>query len=837
MKRASKTRRKKIYKAINIVSASMLVINMSFLGVFFVINSSSAQVPNQNMCSADVDAVLVMDRSESMGEGGFPSLCEWEELELVGSSYQCVSYNEDDLNQLVCEAKPNASQCDAPVHTPAIPNKITDAKEAANSFLSNLGTVNDQSALVSFADDASRDKGLTSIHGNTQSKINALTATMGMTNIGDAIGLANTELVSTNANPQANKIIILLTDGIANRPLSVLNPETYAEEKATESAAQNIKIFTVGLGNGVNETMLKKIASTTGAEYYYAPASAELENIYNQISTKICEYGSITVCKYNDSNNDGDISGEDIISDWTITLSGGANGDRVEQTDQNGCFTFAGLLPGEYAVSETITGDWQKTYPIEDFWTINLAEGEATTTAFANHLPSATPATSSISGYKFEDLDKDASTTKIVDEEWLISLFDVNASTTVATTTDSNGYYIFENLTAGIYEISEHLFGDWIQLLAPNPVNLGDDDSTDNNFINYLPICGNGIQDAGETCDDGNNVSEDGCSSTCQTESNGDENSYCGDGAVNQVSEQCDDGNTVSGDGCSSTCQTENGGDGGGGGGGGSVPQGLIISNEQAQADCDSAVITWLTNKFAASRVVYDTVSHSDISGETKPNYGYDFSSDENSNKVTGHSVRIMGLTSGATYYFRPISGDSSTEKTGKEIEIALLVCAGGGVIVLGEEGAPVLTIAKTVSKEKANPGETDIEFVITVKNEGSLTAFNAKLNDILPQGINFQDFDGNIKDWDLGDINPGEEAAVKYMVEVSANAAAKVYANNASASADNHASVIASVDFEVERVIVLAETGFKLSEFIILFVSFLTLAGSAIFIRSRQSA
>jgi len=53
---------------------------------------------------------------------------------------------------------------------------------------------------------------------------------------------------------------------------------------------------------------------------------------------------------------------------------------------------------------------------------------------------------------------------------------------------------------------------------------------------------------------------------------------YCGDGEIQDpnaygVSEQCDDGNVVSGDGCSSTCQSEavtppDGGGGGGGGGG-----------------------------------------------------------------------------------------------------------------------------------------------------------------------------------------------------------------------------------------------------------------------------
>lgn len=69
----------------------------------------------------------------------------------------------------------------------------------------------------------------------------------------------------------------------------------------------------------------------------------------------------------------------------------------------------------------------------------------------------------------------------------------------------------------------------------------------------YLELlCGNNILEFGETCDDGNTVSGDGCSSTCQSEIA----IVCGNGIL-EIGEQCDDGNTVSGDGCSATCQTE----------------------------------------------------------------------------------------------------------------------------------------------------------------------------------------------------------------------------------------------------------------------------------------
>src|SRR5690606_22176300 len=50
------------------------------------------------------------------------------------------------------------------------------------------------------------------------------------------------------------------------------------------------------------------------------------------------------------------------------------------------------------------------------------------------------------------------------------------------------------------------------------------------------PQCGDGDVDGGEECDDGNQVSGDGCSGTCKDE-------YCGDGIITPVAphnEQCD---------------------------------------------------------------------------------------------------------------------------------------------------------------------------------------------------------------------------------------------------------------------------------------------------------
>jgi fibro-slime domain-containing protein len=88
-----------------------------------------------------------------------------------------------------------------------------------------------------------------------------------------------------------------------------------------------------------------------------------------------------------------------------------------------------------------------------------------------------------------------------------------------------------------------------------------------------LPVCGNGVIERGETCDDGNAVSSDGCSGgedptvpACQLEagfwcpSTGQACAplVCGDGK-RSPDERCDDGNGNDADGCSSTCTVEQG--------------------------------------------------------------------------------------------------------------------------------------------------------------------------------------------------------------------------------------------------------------------------------------
>ncbi len=68
-------------------------------------------------------------------------------------------------------------------------------------------------------------------------------------------------------------------------------------------------------------------------------------------------------------------------------------------------------------------------------------------------------------------------------------------------------------------------------------------------------VCGNGVVDLSESCDDGNTDDTDACTSRCQL-------ATCGDGFVEAGVEACDDGNQFDNDSCTSACTPPVCGDG-----------------------------------------------------------------------------------------------------------------------------------------------------------------------------------------------------------------------------------------------------------------------------------
>jgi probable HAF family extracellular repeat protein len=92
--------------------------------------------------------------------------------------------------------------------------------------------------------------------------------------------------------------------------------------------------------------------------------------------------GSISGTVYNDANGNGQRDpGEGGVSNTDVFLDLNVDGtfdlgDRVTQTDANGAYTFAGLLPGPYFVMELAVTPHVVTSPSNDVLLVSLGEGQ-----------------------------------------------------------------------------------------------------------------------------------------------------------------------------------------------------------------------------------------------------------------------------------------------------------------------------------------------------------------------------------------------------------------------------------------------------------------------------
>jgi Mg-chelatase subunit ChlD len=175
------------------------------------------------------------------------------------------------------------------------PEPVTSVLAAAENFAGQL-RAEDRVSVVTFATDAIINSPLTTNRSTTRDLIKRLTIKpeeeRGSTNTGDALKKAREELTSARHNPDARSVIVLLTDGLATAPGD--DPEAYALEEATKVIAEDITVFTIGLGASVNMDFLRSIASTP-EQAFAAPATSTLKSIYSAITAAICEDGAARI--------------------------------------------------------------------------------------------------------------------------------------------------------------------------------------------------------------------------------------------------------------------------------------------------------------------------------------------------------------------------------------------------------------------------------------------------------------------------------------------------------------------------------------------------------------
>ncbi len=119
-------------------------------------------------------------------------------------------------------------------------------------------------------------------YSGAQTDLNSIDQS-GSTNFGAALFVANNELISYGIRSHA-WVIILLTDGQNTCCPNQAAGDAQARLEAARAKANNITVYTIGLGPGADGALLQEIATTTGGTYYAAPTADAIRFIYLEIA-------------------------------------------------------------------------------------------------------------------------------------------------------------------------------------------------------------------------------------------------------------------------------------------------------------------------------------------------------------------------------------------------------------------------------------------------------------------------------------------------------------------------------------------------------------------------
>lgn len=178
------------------------------------------------------------------------------------------------------------------------PDRLTAAKQLASEFVADR--VGDRISVVAFAGEAFTQCPLTSDQASVATMLSRLRS--GVVEDGTAIGNGLATAVNRLRESGAkSKVVVLLTDGVNNR--GQISPVMAAEI----ARDLGIKVYTIGVGSRgkapfpavdmfgntsyvmadveIDEELLRKIASTTGGEYFRAEDNEALKEIYSRINT------------------------------------------------------------------------------------------------------------------------------------------------------------------------------------------------------------------------------------------------------------------------------------------------------------------------------------------------------------------------------------------------------------------------------------------------------------------------------------------------------------------------------------------------------------------------
>jgi protocatechuate 3,4-dioxygenase beta subunit len=328
----------------------------------------------------------------------------------------------------------------------------------------------------------------TSIHGykfndlngsgvdNSDPRLNGWTIVLtGTNNLGNIVSESTT--TATNA------------EGVGEYSFTGLTPGTYTiSEQQQTGWTKSVGGTTITLTSG------EEAVAYSGEAGTLLPGQAE--TVTAGLAFGNFEQTSIHGYKFDDLNGSGVDNSDPRLSGWTIDLTGTNNtGSAVSMTTTTnavGEYSFTGLTPGTYTISEVQQTGWTKSV---GGTTITLTSGEEAV-AYSGEAGTLLPGQAetftaglafgnfeqaAIYGYKFDDVN-DSGVVNDSDPRlngWTITLTGTNnlgnavsESTITATTSAGVGEYSFTGLTPGTYTISEVQQSGWTRTTGGTTITL-----------------------------------------------------------------------------------------------------------------------------------------------------------------------------------------------------------------------------------------------------------------------------------------------------------------------------------------------------------------------------
>ncbi len=149
-----------------------------------------------------------------------------------------------------------------------------DVEAAAVAFIDQLDS-NDEASIIKFATSVELMQAFTADKDLLRAAIYALyTGATNITVLYDAVWQA---IEDTAGQADDRRAIVVITDGEDRGSVKELT------EVIDHARERGVPVFTIGLGNVITE-ILQQLADETGGQYFFAPTSNDLIDIYLQIS-------------------------------------------------------------------------------------------------------------------------------------------------------------------------------------------------------------------------------------------------------------------------------------------------------------------------------------------------------------------------------------------------------------------------------------------------------------------------------------------------------------------------------------------------------------------------